>query len=345
MAVRQPAVNNRAITRLYFELGRYDAFHRSHWERQLRRWQAAGSGVVKLVASPDDADAILETGLSTAFNDGRVFTLPPESHARIRPEDTFVWDGHDQPSGLLPGLYCSLGTRLHVRGRHRSFSYPYRYNEHIALADFSDARFLYGFSGSLTSGLRVRLFATATASGDGNRTLFRRTDNIWANIFTDETKDAKLRYFDDLRACRFVLCPRGNGLSSVRLFETMEAGRVPVVLSDDLVLPECVDWSRCALRIAEHDLHRLPGLIEAAAPRWEEMARQARREWEMNFSDSIILERIAGELAAILASRGHPEAGASWRRTARIAPAYVKYHLKAGVRAAQKTLQKMRLAA
>jgi hypothetical protein len=37
----------------------------------------------------------------------------------------------------------------------------------------------------------------------------------------------KLRYAELLIASKFVLCPRGNGASSIRLFESMQLGICP----------------------------------------------------------------------------------------------------------------------
>ena len=39
------------------------------------------------------------------------------------------------------------------------------------------------------------------------------------------------RYAELTKASKFVLCPRGVGASTIRLFETMRMGRVPVILS------------------------------------------------------------------------------------------------------------------
>jgi hypothetical protein len=200
-------------------------------------------------------------------------------------------------------LYCSLPRRIFDVSRHRSFCYPYRYNEFISFAPPGEARHLYGFTGSVTSPLRARIFDRLTPDARSGRALLRATANIWGQIFAPQSEAAKHSYFDDLRACKFVLCPRGNGVCSVRLFETLEAGRVPVIVSDQYVLPAGLDLEACIMRLPERELDRLPALLAAREPDWPAMAAHARLVWEENFSDRAVLARLATELRTLRARR------------------------------------------
>ena len=67
----------------------------------------------------------------------------------------------------------------------------------------------------------------------------------------------------DLRHSQFGLVPRGDSYYSYRFSETLAFGVVPVIISDDWALPfeEIIDWSKASLRVAETELHRLPGLL------------------------------------------------------------------------------------
>lgn len=294
-------------TSLYFELEHLDRYHRADWEDRLAGWLDGCGGQIKRCLKPDDAEFILEPNSLHSFIGGRAFRVAPKSHYRRRPESTFTWDPGDHPTGRLPGLYCSLSRRLSSPARHRGFCYPLRINRLVSECPQSEARFLFGFSGNITSPLRARLFTTLSDAAAAGRALLRQTESIFMRIYDPATDQERARFVDDLRLCRFILCPRGNGLSSIRLFETMEADRVPVIISDALHLPDCVDWLACSIRIPERELAHIPELLSDREAEWPRLAAKARSEWERCFGDENLLPVMVGELRSILAVRGRPE--------------------------------------
>ena len=58
-------------------------------------------------------------------------------------------------------------------------------------------------------------------------------------------------YMVSLIVSHAVLCPRGAGLNSIRFFETISAGRVPVLISDPIGLPfsDVVDYRQFIISI------------------------------------------------------------------------------------------------
>jgi Exostosin family len=64
---------------------------------------------------------------------------------------------------------------------------------------------------------------------------------------TDEMRDQTTReYYNNLRDSDYVLCVRGGGNFSVRLYETLMMGRIPVFVNTDCLLPfpAEIDWKR-----------------------------------------------------------------------------------------------------
>ena len=163
-------------------------------------------------------------------------------------------------------------------------------------------RYLFSFQGNLTSRTRGRLFATAWNRDD---VLVERTQPIWTD--TAGHTELKKHYADILDASRFVLCPRGIGTSTFRLFETLQSGRVPVILSDDWVAPAGIDWDAISLRVREADIGRLAEICEANLQRWPGMAGQARQTWERWFSPAGMGELVRTSLEDILRRRRLPE--------------------------------------
>jgi hypothetical protein len=70
----------------------------------------------------------------------------------------------------------------------------------------------------------------------------------------------------------FSLCPSGTGPNSIRLWESLAIGTIPVILSDELELPVHPLWNKAILRVPENKLH----LVE---------------EYLRSFSDEEILSR------------------------------------------------------
>ena len=61
---------------------------------------------------------------------------------------------------------------------------------------------------------------------------------------------------------RFSLCPSGSGPNSIRLWESLACGSIPVILSDTLDLPHHPLWEDAVIRFPEKQVHRLPELLE-----------------------------------------------------------------------------------
>lgn len=62
-------------------------------------------------------------------------------------------------------------------------------------------------------------------------------------------------YCDVLAKSLFSLCPSGSGPNSIRLWESLSYGSIPIILSDQLVLPTVdEDLSKCVIQWPESDI-------------------------------------------------------------------------------------------
>lgn len=66
-------------------------------------------------------------------------------------------------------------------------------------------------------------------------------------------------YIDISLRSRFMLCPRGYGPNSFRLYESFQLGCVPVVVTDKIYLPwdDVIDWADIAIIVKEEELKML----------------------------------------------------------------------------------------
>lgn len=88
--------------------------------------------------------------------------------------------------------------------------------------------------------------------------------NMAANtpwVVTDK-KVPESAYLKELCSWRFSLCPRGGGLSSYRLYESIQCESVPILLCDDYAEPyQELDWTEFTIQIPQNCLlspERLP---------------------------------------------------------------------------------------
>lgn len=273
---------HRRLMKLHFDLTGVPEPYLAEWEQVVERLASTPHPNCKISSSASDSDQVI---------------LPRESREpyRARPLcrrdiDTFVWETSDLPPGRMSGFYCSLNRHLFDHGRHRTFCYPFIINERIEPFDLSDAHYDYSFVGSLTWPLRKEILdQMATVSAlQGILSIY---PPIWDFIFDRSGVKEKIEYANAVRRSRFVLCPRGFGVGSIRLFETMKARRVPIIISDDYVLPTGIEWSSCAVVVRERDIAKIPILIRNASDNWAILASNARCVWERCFSDRGIIDQ------------------------------------------------------
>jgi hypothetical protein len=269
--------------------------HVAAWETALANLSISGSED-RLVSESRNADFVIHAGAPGFFD------RPLKSLLRLlTSEDVarFVWEWGDAPTGRNSGFYCSLHQRLFDPARHRTVPYPLTFNREVDFADFGLARFDFGFVGGITAGVRKRIVDQFGSRASAFNALIKVQTTNWFNIFEQQNSSAMGTYAESLASTRFVLCPRGAGNGSARLFETMKAGRVPVILSDSYVLPEGIDWSSCSIRIRERDVSKIPDVITSHMDGWEAIARNARREWENNFSSESLFPYLVNALRSM----------------------------------------------
>lgn len=281
--------------RIYFDLSGLAPDFNRRWRERIDTWLAADPGAIDSVDQPREAEAILVVGRADRWR----HRVAPGLEVQF-PTRTLIWDAGDLPTGRMPGLYSGLPRELHEPARHATFCYPFRWNQEIRPRPLEEAVHLAGFLGSITSPLRSRLIA-----GLGDRPGFKlaAAESLWHRMDDPATAIDKLAYADQLASCRFALCPRGNGVSSFRLFEAMETGRVPVVLSDRFVPPVDPAWRDCVLQPPETRLGELPAFLAEADRRWPELAARASAYWRENYADDRLARTLTRHLSALLPAR------------------------------------------
>lgn len=251
-------------------LDQHAYFHRD--AERLREVLELAHLQVETCAVPEMADAIIFVGSSDpALVDVRRHPLF-RKHAR----KCFVFHSGDEPIPTVPGIYASVPRRWYDARRHRAGFYL-RATLDGSISDVAGrpARFLFSFVGALGNHpVRERLGALRCEDA-------LIVDSTHAPL---PPAQARERFVRSIEESLFVLCPRGGGTSSFRIFETMQAGRVPVIISDDWMAPSGMDWPGFSVRIPEAEIDEIPGRLAALRSTALEMGALARATWEQWFA-------------------------------------------------------------
>jgi hypothetical protein len=113
----------------------------------------------------------------------------------------------------------------------------------------------FSFVGTYTSHpMRVRMKSRLNGSG----IIYRDSYHVDSNVIlsSDAKKEQEQEYQDILQRSRYSLCPRGSSVSSVRFWESLHAQAIPILISDNWVLPNW-DWDNTIVRIKEEEFERM----------------------------------------------------------------------------------------
>lgn len=105
--------------------------------------------------------------------------------------------------------------------------------------------------------------------------VYSKLQNVKGNINSGENESrSRSNYNKILLDSRYSLCPSGSGPNSIRFWESLGAGSIPILLADTLVLSEHSLWEESILRVKESDLDTIPHLLSKI----DEEEEKRRRE-------------------------------------------------------------------
>lgn len=262
-------------------------------------------GVHTLTGDPKAADVIL-----FVENAGGTRHYPEvRRHPFVRKfrEKCFLFTETDHALPVLPGIYASVEKRWYTPQRMRSGHYLRTFT-----VDFLDPPsepverdFLYSFLGAFNN----HPIRKAIARLDVEQQYLFDTAPFWpyGELAPEQQEQLQERYVDVSHRSKFILCPRGRGASSYRLFESLRMGRPPVVISDQWVPPAGPDWSAFSVRVPERRVQDLPAILEDYEDEAVAMGERARTAWEDWFSERASFHRAVEWCLAIQRTRTFPE--------------------------------------
>ena len=248
-----------------------------------------------LVSDSADADAIIFVE-NTHFEDLQFSQVQQHPLTLAYPDRVFMYNEMDQPWPVLPGLYCSLGSRLTDPAQHIAFPFLTTMNPNIQRIHGSTAerKWLYSFVGSRSHPIRRQMFSLLA----DNAAIIDTSEFCAWNPEQESANSYQSLYAHTMAASKFVLCPRGIGPTSLRLFETMEAGRVPVIISDQWSAPPQINWD-FAVRIPESEIASIPQVLKQLEPQWQSRSLAAREAWQNAYSPESMFNSVGDAISQL----------------------------------------------
>lgn len=262
---------------------------------------------------PEQADALVFIE-NTQFDDLLFTQLRKHELVAQYPDKCFMYNEMDRPWDVLPGLYTCM-TRSHFKtNRHCAFAYLSTPNQLIKniFEETYEPRWLYSFMGAMSHHCRRSVMRLKH-----DRAFLKDTSefNVW-NTSESEMQQRAIDYSRVLGESQFVLCPRGIGSSSIRLYETLEAGRVPVIISDSWVPPSETDWS-FAIQVQERRVSSIPKLLESLSSEATERGQAARDAWQTSYAPGSLFNTLGDaieSLATQSAETLHSKSPIQWNK-------------------------------
>jgi len=205
-----------------------------------------------------------------------------------------VHSGKDFPRTLLPGVYPSIPNRWARKvqccgGPYLAPLNPYMDGDH---GWDGEIKTLAGFLGCCErKRVRISLKKHAIDTGWNRIKVNDCTREFIGSLREGDLSQhlaLKREFVRQILSSKFALCPRGTGPSSFRIFEAMQLGRAPVIISDDWTPPVGPDWPRFTIRVSERNIAKIPQVLAKHESAWEIMGQHAKKAWLKWYSPSAI---------------------------------------------------------
>jgi hypothetical protein len=193
-----------------------------------------------------------------------------------------------------------LFTTTLVKGSRRKneFSFP------AFSGDFFTEKFnlnrSFGFCGGITHHLRQDILSVIYNSKEIKSDLVIR-QGFWAPELSKD--DARIQFLDNMINNTFIICIRGAGNFSYRLYESMMMGRIPIIIDSDQILPfeKVIDYKCFSFRIDFKESNNIINILKDISNKLSDndiinMQKNSRNIWKEYMSPEGWIKNFTKEL-------------------------------------------------
>lgn len=219
----------------------------------------------------------------------RSILLPHLYHYDVFPQKhIFFLTADNPPESLTKTLAQSILFKNSVAKLDKN-SYSLHYNPIVhpeKLTSILSCQYDLGFMGAFDGDLRQKIPKICSSL---SFKVFIKEHKFWHST-RESNQIAKTEYNQVMQNSKFILCPKGNALNSIRFFEALCFGRIPILLSDDVRLPleNKIKYEDFILRIPEAKFDNLNNYLKnyMKSNDIEKQSIKCRKIWENYFSET-----------------------------------------------------------
>lgn len=144
---------------------------------------------------------------------------------------------------------------------------------------------LYSFIGSITHYTRSKMLKDLYNKPNSIIEISKWSINVYRNRYE--------RYLQIALRSKFLLCPRGYGLNSFRLYESFQLGCVPVIITNQRFLPweDELDWNNFAIIV--NDSNNLENQLQnITEEKYQKMLSIGKKVYENYFTLDALCKNI-----------------------------------------------------
>ena len=115
-----------------------------------------------------------------------------------------------------------------------------------------------------------------------NQLVYHSSQNneLKENINDNHNKKTDM-YNEILLSSRYSLCPSGSGPNSIRFWESLAVGSIPILLADTLDLPYHPLWKNSIVVVPEKNINNIDTILQQiSSQKEEEMKRNALKLYQ-----------------------------------------------------------------
>lgn len=134
----------------------------------------------------------------------------------------------------------------------------------------------------------------------GKDDLKHKNQNKSNKIYIDNNlENNRIKYNNLLLDSRYSLCPSGSGPNSIRFWESLACGSIPVLLADTLELPYDIKWEDIIIIVKESEINNIDNILSNISIEEEtkrrklciEIYNKLRSDFRNSFKNNILDEQ------------------------------------------------------